>query len=111
MNVLFVCSRNRLRSPTAEAVFSEVEGIEVASAGTSSDAEEVVGSDQLQWADLIVVMESRHKRALTRDHGRWLKGKRVVVLNIPDRYDYMDPELIALLQERVTPHLRTREQP
>lgn len=106
MNVLFVCSRNRLRSPTAEAVFADVDGIEVASAGTSADAEEVVTAELLQWADLIVAMEGRHKRALTRDHGRWLRGKRLVVLNIPDQYDYMDPELVALLEERVRPHLQ-----
>lgn len=108
MNVLFVCSRNRLRSPTAEAVFADTDGIETASAGTGADAEEVVSGELLQWADLICVMEARHKRALTRDHGRWLRGKRIVVLNIPDRYDYMDPELVALLRERVDPHLRTR---
>lgn len=106
MNVLFVCSRNRLRSPTAEAVFADVDGIEVASAGTSADAEEVVTAELLHWADLIVAMEGRHKRALTRDHGRWLRGKRLVVLNIPDQYDYMDPELVALLEERVRPHLQ-----
>jgi predicted protein tyrosine phosphatase len=109
VKVLFVCSRNRLRSPTAEAVFADVEGLDVASAGTSPDAEEMVTSDLLEWADLVVVMEARHKRALTEHYGSSLRGRRLVVLNIPDRYEYMDPELVALLRKRVGPYLsRTR---
>jgi predicted protein tyrosine phosphatase len=106
VKVLFVCSRNRLRSPTAEEVFRGREGLEVASAGTSPDAEELVTAELIEWADLVVAMEARHKRALTREHGRALRGKRLVVLDIPDRYDFMDPELVALLEARVTPHLR-----
>ncbi len=106
MNVLFVCSRNRYRSPTAEAVFAGYEGVEVDSAGTAADAEQVVDAELLQWADLVVAMEARHKRALTRAHARWLRGKRVVVLDIPDRFEFMEPELVALLQARVTPLLR-----
>lgn len=108
MNVLSVCSRNRLRSPTAEAVFADVEGIVVASAGTSRDAEERVTASLLAWADLVFAMEARHKRALTRSHGSRLHNKRIVVLDIPDCYDLMDPELVALLRERVTPHLERR---
>lgn len=105
MNVLFVCSRNRLRSPTAEAVFAELPGIETASAGTSPDAEERVSRELIAWADLIVVMEARHKRALTRSFGEALRGRRLIVADIPDRYDAMDPELIALLRRRVEPLL------
>lgn len=106
MNVLFVCSRNRYRSPTAEALFADVPGVETDSAGTADDAEQVVDAELLGWADLVVVMEGRHRRALTRKFGRWLKGKRVVVVDIPDRFERDDPELVALLRARVTPHLR-----
>jgi predicted protein tyrosine phosphatase len=103
--MLFICSRNRLRSPTAEAIFSEVEGLEVASAGTSPDAEEVVSVELLAWAELIFVMEERHKRVLTQRFGAELRDRRVVVLGIPDRYEYMDPDLVGLLRRRVGPHL------
>lgn len=106
MNVLFVCSRNRYRSPTAEAVFASVEGLEVDSAGTADDAEQPVDAELVEWADLICVMEARHRRVLTRRFGRWLRGKRLVVLDIPDRFEAMDPELVDLLRARVTPHLR-----
>ncbi|MEQ1564198.1 MAG: phosphotyrosine protein phosphatase [Myxococcota bacterium] len=108
MNVLFVCSRNRLRSPTAEAVFAGRAGLEVDSAGTADDAEQGVDGELLAWADLVVVMEARHKRALTKRFPRALRGKRLVVLDIPDRFEFMDPELVALLEQRVTPHLRGR---
>lgn len=108
MNVLFVCSRNRLRSPTAEAVFAGREGLEVASAGTAPDAEQRVDDELLAWADRVLVMEERHARALRRDHPRALRGKKVVVLGIPDRYDYLDRELVALLERKVPPHLRGR---
>ena len=108
MNVLFVCSRNRLRSPTAEAVFADVPGVAVASAGTAPDAEQSLDSELLAWADLICVMEARHKRHLTRSFSRHLRDKRLVVLDIPDIYDWMDPALIALLQARVGPLLSRR---
>ncbi|MBA2322009.1 MAG: phosphotyrosine protein phosphatase [Deltaproteobacteria bacterium] len=109
MNVLFVCSRNRYRSPTAEAVFAGVEGLEVDSAGTADDADQVLDADLIEWADLICVMEARHDRVINRKYGRWLRDRRVVVLDIPDRFETMDPELVALLQARVTPHLRSRK--
>jgi predicted protein tyrosine phosphatase len=55
-NLLFLCARNRLRSPTAERVFHSRPGVETASAGLAPDAEEPVTPDHLDWADLIFVM-------------------------------------------------------
>ncbi|WP_310629827.1 low molecular weight protein tyrosine phosphatase family protein [Paraburkholderia sp.] len=107
MHALFVCSRNRLRSPTAEAIFSSWPGIETASAGTAPDAEERVSSDHIRWADVIVVMERSHKARLAKQFGDSLKGKKIVCLDIPDKYAFMQPELIALLEQRAAPFLRT----
>lgn len=107
MNALFVCSRNRLRSPTAEAVFAGAPGVSVASAGTSPDAEQQVDAELIEWADLVLVMESRHKRLLTRAHGPALRDKRIVVLGIPDNYGYMDPALVRLLESRAGVLLRS----
>ena len=61
MNLLFVCSENRLRSTTGEEVFSEYEGIEAIGAGTNSDAETPVSGDLIEWADIIFVMEKSHR--------------------------------------------------
>jgi len=102
--LLFVCSQNRLRSPTAEAIFSRL-GVETDSAGLSPDAEVILSPEQIEWADLILVMEKIHLARLNRDYGRYLKDKRVVVLGIPDRYDFMDPALIVVLEERCARYL------
>ena len=105
-HVLFVCSQNRLRSPTAEQVFADWPGIETASAGLKPEAENPVTPELLEWADLIVVMEPVHKRRLGERFQRWLRDKRVVVLGIPDDYDFMAPALVQLLQQKVPPLLR-----
>lgn len=109
MNLLFICSRNRWRSPTAEAIFAEYAGLETDSAGLDRDAETPLSSEAIQWADIIFVMESAHRRKLAQKFQPWLKNKRVVCLNIPDQYEYMDPALIALLKQKVLPLLKSSE--
>ncbi|MDB5846540.1 MAG: hypothetical protein JWP29_292 [Rhodoferax sp.] len=104
--VLFLCSRNRLRSPTAEQVFAAMPGIETDSAGLAPDADCPLSADQLDWADVICVMEKRHRMQLMRCFKRHLAGKKIVCLDIRDDYQFMQPELVALLEKRVTPHLR-----
>jgi predicted protein tyrosine phosphatase len=100
-HVLFICSRNRLRSPTAEQVFAEWPGVEAASAGVSNDADQTVTAELLEWADLIVVMEPVHRAKLTARWRAHLRRARVVSLDIPDDFEFMDPALVALLQARV----------
>jgi predicted protein tyrosine phosphatase len=106
LRVLFVCSRNRWRSPTAEQLFAAWPGIEVASAGTDPSAATPVDPELLEWAQLIFVMEKAHRRALQRRFGRYLRSQRVVCLEIPDDYGFMDPGLIRILNERVPKHLK-----
>lgn len=105
-HLLFVCSQNRLRSPTAEVVFSRYEGIEAISAGTNNDAETPVTGDLIDWADIVFVMERAHRNRVTRKFKALLKDKRVIVLGIPDDYAFMDPALVRLLEARVPRHLR-----
>jgi predicted protein tyrosine phosphatase len=104
--ILFLCSQNKLRSPTAEAIFASDPRVEVDSAGLNNDAIVPLSAEQLEWADLIIVMEKAHRIRLNRKFRDRLRGKRVVVLNIPDNYDYMDPALISLLESRCEPYLR-----
>jgi predicted protein tyrosine phosphatase len=106
MRVLFVCSQNRLRSPTAEAVFSEYDGLEVSSAGTASDAVTPISVDLIEWADIVFAMENHHRNKLQERYGKLLETKRLVVLRIPDVYKYMEPELIEVLKNKVPAHLR-----
>jgi predicted protein tyrosine phosphatase len=101
-HVLFVCGKNRRRSPTAEAIFSDTEGIEVSSAGTAADADCPVSGDLLEWADDIVVMEQRYAKQLRQKFPAALKGKRLINLNIPDRFEWMQIELVGQLQEKAS---------
>jgi len=104
--VLFLCSRHRLRSPTAEQVFRAWPGLEVDSAGLAPDADTPLSADQVAWAELILVMENAHRRRLQSRFAGPLKGKRVVVLGIPDDYGFMQPELVDLLLRKAGPLLR-----
>ena len=95
-----MCGKNRRRSPTAEAVFSGMKGIEVSSAGTAADAECPLSGDLIEWADDIVVMEATHARQIRKQFSNSLRNKRLVSLDIPDRYSYMQPELVKELQAK-----------
>lgn len=106
MRVLFLCGKNRCRSPTAEAVFRVVDGVEADSAGVRPDADTVVTGEHVEWAELIVVMEQQYGRVLRSKFSRLLKDKRVVSVDIKDEWEFMDPGLVSLLQRRVTPLLR-----
>lgn len=106
MNLLFVCSENRLRSPTAEAVFSNYPGVNAIGAGTNSDAETPVSGDLIEWADVVLVMESAHKTKIAKKFKALLKDKRLVCLDIPDNYECMQPELISLLEAKVPRYVR-----
>lgn len=104
-NVLFICSQNRLRSPTAEQVFADWPGIETSSAGLNAGAENPLTPELLAWADIVFVMERAHRSRLSTRFKPHLGRARVVCLDIPDEYDYMDPELVRLLKTRVPRHL------
>lgn len=97
MNVLFVCSRNQWRSPTAERVWSRTPGLQVRSAGTSPKARRTINMKDVRWADLIVVMEHKHQQRVRAEFGSWVRRENIVVLDIPDDYRFMDPELVELL--------------
>lgn len=102
LRVVFICAQNKLRSPTAEAVFRGTEGWEVTSAGTNRDAETPVSRDLLEWADVAVCMEKRHRDVLRQRFRGAVPDERMLTLGIPDDYEFMDAQLIDLL-ERLVP--------
>jgi len=103
--ILFVCSQNKLRSPTAERIFTHVNGLIVASVGLDHDTALKINADYVAGSDLIFAMEKSHEMKLKRRFKRYLSGVKVVCLDIPDQYDYMQPELIKMLWEKVPPCL------
>ena len=100
-NVLFVCSKNQWRSPTAETLWRRHPDWNVRSGGTSPNARHHVSEDDIRWADVIMVMEEKHKSRLRAEYPRLLEFKPVHVLDIPDDYRYMDAELVEQLEQVV----------
>lgn len=101
IHVLFVCSRNQWRSPTAKQVWRRHPGLSVRSGGTSPHARHPVSVADIEWADVIFAMEEKHKSRLTSAFRPVLDGRPVHVLDIPDVYRYMDPELVEQLASSV----------
>ncbi len=104
-NVLFICSRNKWRSPTAETVWRKHPNLNVRSAGTSPRAKKTVSSADISWADVIFVMEQKHKNRLKAQFTRLIEHKTVHILDIADDYKYMDTELVQILEASVSSYL------
>ena len=104
--LLFICSRNQWRSPTAEALFAKSQRYEARSAGTSPKARIVVTRNLISWADTIFTMERRHAVMLREKfEPRCFVGKALINLDIPDDYTFMDPELTELVAHRLSAYL------
>ena len=99
--ILFVCSRNKRRSLTAETIFRDEPRWQVRSAGTEEGARIKVTAGMLGWADVVVVMEKRHKERLQQKYPEALAEKRCVCLFIADDYEYMEEELVRMLREKM----------
>lgn len=105
---LFVCSRNQWRSPTAEKVFKQ-KGYSARSAGTSPSAKKTISIPDIKWADFIFVMEKKHKNRIIAKFTRLVEHKPIYILDIPDEYQYMDPELITHIEDSMLPYIPSSE--
>lgn len=101
---MFVCTGNRDRSPTAEALFRNTDGFEVKSAGVASNANTRITKESIQWADLIFVMEKWHKQELISIDK--VAQDKIRVLNIPDIFHNGDSELKQLFETKMQPYLK-----
>jgi len=106
MKILFVCTVNRMRSATAHRIYENDSRFEVKSAGTDKTANVVLSEELLNWADAIVVMEKNHRNFIRDKYIKLYNSKKIVCLYIPDDYDYMQPELVAILREKFEDVLR-----
>ena len=106
--ILFVCGKNKWRSPTAERIYRNDKRIEIRSAGMSGKSKHVISNHDIEWADLILVMESKYKlRILGLFRG--LPLPKIENLEIPDEYEYMADELIEIIEKRVEYHIQRLE--
>jgi predicted protein tyrosine phosphatase len=107
--LLFVCSRNQWRSPTAEALFRQSDRYVTRSAGTSDRARIKITAGLINWADWVFVMEKRHAAIIQQKYPEEIAGKSLVILHISDDYRYMDEELIDILTSRLAEYLTIDE--
>lgn len=105
MNILFVCSRNKWRSATAETIYKNHPEHQVRSAGTEPSARIKLNAKHVIWADLIFVMEKKHKRRIEEKFSEEIVDKKIVIMDIPDEYQYMDKELIEELNLKTLHYL------
>ena len=105
MNILFVCSRNKWRSPTAESIYKGRQDHQVKSAGTEPSAKIRVSARDILWADLIFAMEKKHKQRLLDKFPNETEHKKIIILDIEDEYTYMDKELIEMIKLSVDAYL------
>jgi predicted protein tyrosine phosphatase len=105
MNLLFVCSRNQWRSPTAEEIFKNSQEHQAKSAGTEPSARIKITEKLINWADIIFVMEKKHKDRIEQRFATVVDEKELIVLDIPDDYQFMDEELVDLIKLSVSAYL------
>lgn len=108
-HVLFVCGRGRRRSRTAADLYRDDPRVAVRHGGVGAASRRRVSAGDLVWADLVLVMEPEHKRHLVARFGRDVPS--IVVLDVPDIYGPMDPELVAMLRAAIEPLLGRSEDP
>lgn len=110
VRVLFVCTANQQRSPTAEHMYASDKRFEVKSAGASELALRPVDLDLVRWAEWIVVMEDQHRQEIERRFSGELGSRRIFVLDIPDIYHYGDTTLMREIRDRFEPVYRKEKE-
>jgi predicted protein tyrosine phosphatase len=108
--LLFVCSRNKQRSLTAEKLFEGSPYYQVRSVGTQPDARIVVTEGHLGWADIIFCMEKSHLNRLHRKFPEALRGKQIVCLHIPDDFEFMDSDLLDEFRAKLPAYVTLPEE-
>lgn len=98
-NILFVCTLNKMRSATAEAIYKNDIRFNVKSAGIHIIALNKLNNELIIWADYILVMEVMHINFIKNKFS--VNINKLVCLNIDDEFDYMDKELIKRLNYAV----------
>lgn len=105
-HILFVCARNQWRSPTAEAIYRQDPRVEVRSAGVSSQSRHQISDKDLDWANLVLVMEQKHKSRILETFRARSTMPKIVSLDIPDDYQRMDQHLVELIRDGTEFHLQ-----
>ncbi|MGF7080017.1 protein tyrosine phosphatase [Mucilaginibacter sp. UYCu711] len=106
-NILVICGKNKRRSRTAEYMFKNDPRFNIRSAGLSPKSDRKISENDLNWANLVLVMETDH-RAKIKEIYRHFQLPKIEVLNIPDEYEYLDEELIQIINEKTNDILKLK---
>jgi predicted protein tyrosine phosphatase len=104
-NILVVCGRNKKRSRTAEYIFKNDNRFNIRSAGLSPRSDRKISENDLNWADIIFVMETGHKAKICGIY-RHMDLPPIEILDIADDYEFMDQELVEMLRNRINDTLK-----
>lgn len=108
-NLLVVCGRNKKRSRTAEHIFKNDIRFNIRSAGLSPKSDRKISENDLNWSDWVLVMENQQRRKIW-DLFNHLELPEIEILEIPDDYEFMDPELVEILTDKINETLKTNYQ-
>ncbi len=103
LNLMFVCSRNQWRSPTAEKLYENDDRLNVRSRGTTRNAVQTITANDIKWSDVILVMEDKHRKRILASFPDELRFKPIHVLDIPDDYRFMELDLVSLICSAADP--------
>ncbi len=106
IRALFISGRARARGPTAAQISAQIRGVRADCGGLSDDADDRLSIEQIEWADIIFIMEPRHKTQLVSKFGGAIRGKQVINLDVPDLYSFMEAELVEILAGKIRLHLK-----
>lgn len=107
LRILFVCAMNLRRSLTAEHLYRSDSRVEVRSAGLREGARRRVSARDMEWAEVVYVMEREHKATL-RERFAGMEFPTIEVLGVPDDFEYMDEALKEMLTATLDPEIAAR---
>ena len=99
LKILFVCGRNKWRSPTAVRIYRNDPRVSVRSAGVGEKARRKISEADLDWADLVLVMERKYARRIQAQFRFRDSFPPMECLDIPDDYEFMEEELVTLIRD------------
>ena len=106
-NILVVCGKNKKRSRTAEFIFKNDSRFNIRSVGVSPNSIRKISENDLNWSDLVLVMETEHKSKI-KELFRNIKTSKIEVLNIEDEFEFMDEELVVILTEAINDRINNQ---
>lgn len=102
--VLTVCSAGLLRSPTIAWYIQSVSDYNCHAAGIHDYALVQVDDVLITWADIIICSDEDKFIHITNKYKDELNGKQIFNFNIPDIYEYKNPDLIKIIEEQCIKH-------